>query len=359
MTIRKRPSLRENIPGGDDTARQLEQAESLEQLRRGDAAPDTPLDAAADAVDDAVDDAADGAPDAAPAPKGAFEDAPSPVAALAHAYMHGPSDTPPAPSSGRGLTVVATLLTALAAGTLVGAGALWLNDQRGGTAPGELLNRIGALEITLGTATGGKMSDRITALEKTVAGLDGRLAQVTGSSQVVGILAARQLRGALADSAPFTNELALARMSGAADANVAKALDSIAGRAAEGIPTRSELNARFAVLVPAVLNAELGTGTNGIGETMWGWVTGVANVLSLPASETVEESKSTALLTRAGLMLEAGDLSGALERVSLLEGASAEAAKPWMADVRARIAADQASTLLANRITDLLATGKR
>ena len=343
MTIRKRPSLRENIPGGDDTARQLEQAESLEQLRRGDA------------VDDAADDKAE--PDAA-APKGGLEDAPSPVAALAHAYMHGPSDASPTPSSGRGLTVIAALLAILAAGTLAGAGALWVGEQRGGT-PGELLNRISAMEITLGTATGGKLSDRIAALEKTVAGLDGRLTQVTGSSQVIGILAARQLRGALADSAPFSSELALARLSGLADADTAKALDRIADRAAEGIPTRNELNGRFAVLVPAVLNAELGTSDSGIGETMWGWVTGVANVLRLPASDMVEESKAAALLTRAGLMLEAGDLSGALERVSLLEGPSAEAAKPWMVDVRARIAADQASTLLANRVTDMLAGAKR
>ncbi|WP_448191849.1 COG4223 family protein [Azospirillum sp. sgz301742] len=334
MTIRKRPSLRENIPGGDDTARQLEQAESLEQLRRGDAAST----------------ASAAAPEPAAPPPEAPPVAP-PVAALAHAYMHGPSDAPPVRSSGRGLTAVATVLTVLAVGTLAGAGALWWGEQRGG-APGDLLNRIGALEITLGTTTGGKLSDRVAALEASVA-------QVTGSSQVVGILAARQLRGALADSAPFVNELALVRLAGVADADTAKALDRIAGRAAVGIPTRNELNGRFAVLVPTVLNAELGTGSNGIGETMWGWVTGVANVLRLPASETVVESKAAELLTRAGMMLEAGDLSGALERVSLLEGPSAEAAKPWMEDVGARIAADQAATLLSNRVTAMLAAGKR
>lgn len=337
MTIKKRPSLRENIPGSDDTARQLEQAESLEQLRRGDAVSDAPAEAAE--------------PDAAATPKGLLEDAPSPVAALAHAYMHGPSDTPPAQSPGRGLTAIAAVLALLAAGAAVGAGALWVGDQRG-AGPGDLLTRIGAMEIKLGSSGGGKLDDRVAALEKTVA-------QVTGGSQVVGILAARQLRGALATSAPFSSELALARLSGVADADTAKALDRIADRAAEGIPTRAELNGRFAVLVPAVLNVELGTSESGIGETMWGWVTGVASVLRLPASDVAVESKTSALLTRAGLMLEAGDLTGALERVSLLEGPSAEAAKPWMVDVRARIAADQASSLLANRVTDMLSTTKR
>jgi len=377
MTTRKRPSLRDNMTdGGDDTARQLEQAAEIEQMRRGEAAPD------------------------APAAKSAFEDSPSPVAALAHAYMHGPSDAPPAASSGRGLNAVAAALGVTALGLAAAAGVLSVKEHRAGTAvasapaaaapsattpsaptsapavappvsgttkaaaapaaapaapaqPAELQTRIGALENTLGSVFTGGLTDRVTALEN-------RVAQISGSSQVVGILAARQLRGALAESAPFHSELALARLSGVADGELAKALDRVAPRAAEGIPTRGDLAARFAVLVPAALNAELGaSGVGGIGQTMWGWVTGVATVLRLPASGTVEESKSAELLTRAGIMLEAGDLTGAAERVSLLDGPAAQAAGPWVADARARAAADQAATLLANRISDLLAAGRR
>ncbi len=58
-------------------------------------------------------------------------------------------------------------------------------------------------------------------------------------------------------------------------------------------------------------------------------------------------------------MLEAGDLAGAIERIALLEGTQAEAAAAWLADARARVAADRASMLLAGRMDELLAAAKR
>lgn len=351
MTTRKRPSLRENMADGDPIARQLEQAAELEQVRRGDAPPAPPAGNAADA----------------PAETTPFEASPSPVAALAHAYVHGASGEPSARSSGRALGTTAAILGVVAVALATGAGVLALQER--GTPPEELAARISALEGKLNTAVSATLPERVAALEKAVAGLESRVAQASarpstpgtsGSSQAVVILAARQLRAALARSAPFHSELELARLAGAAEGEVAKALDAVAPRAAEGIPTSGEIAAGFAALVPAVLGSELGTGSGGIGETMWGWVTGVATALRPPAPETVtEENRSATLLTRAGIMLEAGDLSGAVERVALLEGAAAEAAGPWLADARARIAADQAAMLLASRMNNLLATGKR
>ncbi|HYH37422.1 MAG TPA: mitofilin family membrane protein [Azospirillum sp.] len=386
MTTRKRPSLRDNMPegapeGGDETARQLEQAAELEQMRRADAAP--------------------------AAAKSTFDEAPSPVAALAHAYMHGSAGAPAA-SSGRGLGAVAAVLGLSALGLAGVAGVLGYKEFKegrtvvaaaqapkapatqappvSGAAPAAAPAKGGAstpatapvaapvaaapapaqpaetpgrsIESTLGSVFTGGLTDRVTAVEKQVA-------QISGSSQVVAILAARQLRGALADSAPFQSELALARLSGVATGDLAPALDRVAPRAAEGIPTRGELNARFAALVPAALNAELGaagagSGIGAVGQTMWGWVTGVAGVLRLTSAQPVEEEgKTAAALARAGIMLEAGDLPGAVERVASLEGPAAQVAAPWLADARARAAADQASTLLANRVTDLLAATKR
>ncbi|WP_431855579.1 mitofilin family membrane protein [Azospirillum sp.] len=397
MTTRKRPSLRDNMPegapeGGDETARQLEQAAELEQVRRAEAAPEA----------------------SKAAPKSAFEEAPSPVAALAHAYMHGSAGAP-AKASGRGLGAVAAVLGLSAVGLAGVAGVLGYKDFKegraavaaasapaptvlaaaapatpappvSGTAPAaapakggaatpatapvtaapapapaqavEAQGRTGALE-NLGSVFSGGLTERVGAVEKQVA-------QISGSAQVVGILAARQLRGALADSAPFQSELALARLAGVATGDLGPALDRVAPRAAEGIPTRGELNARFAALVPAALNAELGAagagnGIGAVGQTMWGWVTGVAGVLRLTSAQTgeEEEGKSAAALARAGIMLEASDLSGAIERVASLEGPAAQAAAPWLTDARARAAADQASTLLANRVTELLAAAKR
>lgn len=370
MTNRKRPPLSDNLPEGDETARQVAQADELEQLRRG-AAPEgaAPESASAENAlpESPLESVAEAAPQADAAPKTVFEDSPSPVAALAHAYMHGPSDAPP---RGNPLAAVAIALGIVAVGVGAVAGALAFVEQRRESlaVQGELQARIASLEGTLNGIVAGKLGDRVTALEKSVAGLEKPVSQAAGGAQAVGILAARHLRDALAGSGPFDRELALVRLSGVADAETAKAFDAIAPRAAEGIPTRLEVTARFAVLVPAVLNAELGAvGTaegaaGSIGDTMWGWVTGMASTLRLPVSATggaaEGESTTAALLTRAGIMLEAGDLSGAIERLSLLQGPLADVAAPWVADARLRVAADRASMLLGSRVDALLTAGK-
>jgi hypothetical protein len=274
-----------------------------------------------------------------------------------------PPPPPPVRGSGRTTPILAAVVGIAALGGVL------LALQSHGTALKDLSARIDSLERRLDTATAvtAPLPDRIAGIEKAVAGLEGRVTQaakassdLSGIPPVIHVMAARQLRAALSRSTPFHAELALARLAGVVDGDMAKLLDTVAPRAVEGVPTRDDLIARFALLVPAVLGSELGGGPSGVGNAMWGWVTGVTTVLRPPAEEgSGDENRPSALLARAGIMLEAGDLAGAVERIALLDGAQAEAAAPWLADARARVAADQASLLLAGRMDELLAAAKR
>ena len=53
----------------------------------------------------------------------------------------------------------------------------------------------------------------------------------------------------------------------------------------------------------------------------------------------VKGSGPEAIVARAEVQLDAGDLAGAVETLSALQGKAAEAAEPWLATARAHIAA--------------------
>ena len=285
----------------------------------------------------------------------------TPAAGL-HARPTAFQNPPPARGAGTGMAILGAVVGIAAVGGIL------LALQYHGTALKDLSARIDSLERRLDVAasTAAPLPDRIARMETAVAGLDGRIAQaekasdLTGIPPVVHVMAGRQLRAALARPTPFNNELALARLAGVVDGEVAKLLDGVAARAVEGVPTRDELTTRFALLVPGVLGSEFGASPSGAGSAMWGWVTSVATVLRSSADDAAgEENQPAVLLARAGIMLEAGDLAGAIERIALLNGAQAETAATWLADARARVAMDRASMLLTGRMDELLATAKR
>lgn len=290
---------------------------------------------------------------AAPAQPGdsVFAGAPSPVSALAHAYMHGVGHAPAPASSGggAGVAVVAALLAIIGAGAAVTA-PLWSPDYLDRTRQvAGIETRVNDLEGRLGYAltTGTSLSDRVAALEKAAAAMDRKVAGI-------GALAVRDLREALATGTPFASELAAVRASGIADEASAVALDTIAPFAAKGIPTREQVVQSFAWQVPAVVRADMGGLDAGLGQRMLGWVTGVAEVLRLPVSDLSDGQSTPALMARAAGMLERGEFAAAADLVAMLPGPSAAAAQPWLAEARARIAADNANALLTKRVAALL-----
>ncbi|WP_168220383.1 hypothetical protein [Azospirillum thermophilum] len=314
---------------------------------------------------------------------------------------------PPAPAAPRSSGAVALASIALVV-SIAGVGALvtqplWLPEaKRQKVATLALTDRVSSLETRLGTAAAGaSLSDRIAALETSLAALDRKVAALP-DGKAVGALAMAELRGALEESDPFAAELVAVRASGIADAALTKALDKLTPYATTGVPTREQLAARFLLAVPEVLAADAraaeaakakaaeaaaaaaaaGQASQapqatpqppaadaagqpadgsaavaegpGLGERVWGLVSGAAGLLSFTAVNAVEGRGAAGTVQKAGVLVAGGELAAAVELMIALEGEAAQAAGPWLADARARLAADEAVSLMTARSAALL-----
>lgn len=205
-------------------------------------------------------------------------------------------------------------------------------------------------------------------LAEEVAGLKAAVkADVAGLTSA---LAAERRRGEeqAAEIARLNGELDRLRSDGAPGARAALALDALKERARAGGAYRAELDAYVAtaaVAAPAILAAHADAGlptpqglkarfpelrnaalarirrgaakgpVDGLGASL-------AALVDLRPAHPQSGPGPVAAISRAEAKLEAGDLAGALGEIETLSGAAAAAFAPFIADARARLAAEAA-----------------
>jgi len=202
---------------------------------------------------------------------------------------------------------------------------------------------------------------RAEAAEKAVAEVAGRLKALedtvktrseSGRGAEAGALAAGLLRRAAEGERPFGAELRLARAVVGDDAESARLLDAVAPRAETGVPTTAVLAERFRALESAVVRAA----RSQTGGDWWDRTLATASgLVTARRVEGAEEGSVDAIVTRIEGALKAGDASGALAQAEKLGEAPAGVAGPWVADLRARAALDQAADGLSRRAVERLA----
>lgn len=450
MASRKRPSLRDNIASGDTavaTTADTVPAEPAEAsvpdaIGPVDTAPEAPapdesVPAETPSVEAPVESVTESAVEPAPVAAGADEpvapsaeppsEPPSPppaspfvpaametvVSSASSETVESPTPDPvplslseaaaspvqplaPAPARSSGAFALAAVAAVLATAGLAATASLpyWSPDLRQQASVAQALEgRIGTVETRLGVtaAAGAPLADRVAALETSLTALDRKIAALP-DTKAVGALAIAQLTAALSDSDPFATELVAIRASGIADASMKAALDSIAPRAATGIPTSDELAARFLLVVPQALAADLRAAAEelakaestaaapapapasppaaapegsaetaaadgpGLYDQMWSLLYGAADLLRVASFSGGEVRKAATVLEQTGGLVASGDLVAAVELLGTLEGAAAEAAGPWLEDARARVEADRVAALLSARGAALLPT---
>jgi hypothetical protein len=231
----------------------------------------------------------------------------------------------------------------------------------GGDAAGTaaLVDRLGGLEQRL-TALGGEakaaqdLGKNVEALKQQIASV-GQSVESRRDSGVAAqalVLAAGQLRATLAAGQPFQQDLQSVRALGIGDAGVTQPLDAVAPFAAKGIPTQAQITDRFRPLASDIVRAaERGEGAS--------WIDNVTGKLSTLVTVRrqgggVVGSSADAIVARAEAALGENNLGKAVEELSALQGAGAGAAAAWLADAKARLAADQAARALTQRAIALL-----
>jgi hypothetical protein len=224
----------------------------------------------------------------------------------------------------------------------------------------EVENAVQLAATNMQAMSGGilEFEGRLAALTERVDGIAARLEEIsalvgrvgaleTASDRNSGILAdavalslaASQLRRAVETGAPYPGALATLKTFTVDDPDLATHLAALAAAAQSGVTTRAALTAGFADTIAAVLSAVPDEADTL--ERMLGRLQEVVRVRRIGGS--VSGDTPEAVVARAEFLLDAGDVAGALEVLSGLDGAAARAAQGWSA--RARTHLDAAAAL--------------
>lgn len=224
-----------------------------------------------------------------------------------------------------------------------------------------LADRLAALEQKVTAASGNaqaaqELRGEVDALKQQVTSVNQAVSerQDAATAAQALVLAAGQLRASLSGGQPFQQDLQAVRALNIADAGVTQPLDAVAPYAAKGIPTRAQLTDRFQPLAGEIVRAEI----RGEGNS---WIDSAVGKLSTLVTVRREGggvvgTTADAVVARAEAALSAGNLAKAVEELSTLQGPAAQTAAPWLADAKARVAADQAARQLNDRAIALMTT---
>jgi hypothetical protein len=166
-------------------------------------------------------------------------------------------------------------------------------------------------------------------------------AEQQASQPAATVLAVNQLADALGRSGGYARQLEAVRVIVGDNANLKEPLDQLEAWAGAGLSTLAQLQGEFPAVAQQVAQSEVQSG----GE---GWLDDVTNRLtSLVTVRRVGDAAlasggTDAALVQAEAALKAGDLAGAVQAVESLQGQAAEAASPWLAKARDRVAAEKA-----------------
>lgn len=158
--------------------------------------------------------------------------------------------------------------------------------------------------------------------------------RATEATAEVRTLAMLRLGDALRGSNPFATELGLLRAPGSDTGGLAPALARLEPYAATGVPTLGQLQQDLLGLYKKMTRAtDQATQGSWMGLISW---TGLGGTQAAPRTNPTI-SAAWASVTR----LAAADLAGAIEQASQVGGTFQSAFTDWVADAKARLAADQ------------------
>ncbi|SMF66898.1 inner membrane protein [Azospirillum oryzae] len=230
-----------------------------------------------------------------------------------------------------------------------------------GDARKELADRIAALEQKVSAVSGNsqaaqELRSEVEQLKQQVTSVNQAVSerQDAATAAQALVLAAGQLRASLSGGQPFQQDLQAVRALNISDAGVTQPLDAVAPYAAKGIPTRAQLTDRFQPLAGEIVRADIrGEGNSWI-DTAVGKLSTLVTVRQEGGG--VVGTTANAIVARAEAALNEGNLAKAVEELSALQGPAAQTAAPWLADAKARLAADQAARQLNDRAIALMTT---
>lgn len=223
---------------------------------------------------------------------------------------------------------------------------------------GALAGRIERLESRPAALSGPSaemLEQSLQPLNARLGELDGRLSALVKSqdklrsdASIAAIsLALQNLRRAVTEGRPYGREL------GSLAAVAPGSLDAAAleARRESGVASQSKLQRDFPSAAKAAIEASREPGDGSFAGDL---LAKARSLVRVRPTGDVPGSTPDSILARAEIRLEAGDVPAAIREVEQLQGPAAEAMKGWLAEARARAAAEDAMAQIEAR---LLAAG--
>ncbi|MFQ5766238.1 MAG: COG4223 family protein, partial [Rhodospirillales bacterium] len=172
------------------------------------------------------------------------------------------------------------------------------------------------------------------------------------------VLAVGNLREAINRNEPYDKALEALNAVGDDDPDVKVAIMLLRKTAATGIPTLATLRDRFQAIAGRIVHASKALEERG-------WLERAANRLSSLVTwrrvgDDGSDASVDAVVARAEARLKAGELKAAVDAVESLSATpkAVAVAASWLADAKARVAAEQAVATLHVHAVSLLAPAK-
>jgi hypothetical protein len=200
------------------------------------------------------------------------------------------------------------------------------------------------------------LTARLAALESRVETIAKTQSEMQTDSKATALaLALYNLRRAANEGRPFASEL----KSVAGLSPVPLDLGALEKRRDQGVPSLEQLQASFDSASNAALDAELHPASNSFASELWAKL---RSFIRIKRKGDVPGDSTQAILARTEHRLEGEDLRAALSEAEQLKGSAAEAMKPWIGELKARIAAEDALAQMEAKLLTALGgenTGKR
>jgi uroporphyrinogen-III synthase len=218
-----------------------------------------------------------------------------------------------------------------------------MRKRQGGDAA--VSQSIGSLRTRLAAPDVRKPEDVdrvVSAARREDGNLDNMLGSIKHEDVEAGVmlLVLNEFRGNVNNNRPYAADLELLKKLTGNDPRMSRALEHMAPYAETGVMNRQALQAELKGLAGDIVTAQM----QGQDVSVQQAAKARLDKLSRAAkADDVKGAGPDAVVARAQILLDQGDVPGAMRQLESLKGASATAAGPWMNDATSHVAAGRAS----------------
>ncbi len=167
------------------------------------------------------------------------------------------------------------------------------------------------------------------------------------------LLALNEFRENVNGERPFQNDLVLMRKLAGKNAALQKALDRLTPYAKNGVLSRSTLQKEFKNIAADIVMAKLQGKDLSVQEEM---LKRLDRLVKVRRIDDIDGQSVDAVVARAQLRLDQGDVTAAMQELQTLQGAPAETAAPWMAQATGSMAAGQTAEILSQTVLEQMSS---